>query len=421
MPKPSDLLPISKTETPGDAESLAAVVRGAHVERTPLYPIGGGTSLDFGLPAKAKGVGLSLSGLNRVVDYPARDMTITVEAGIRMRQLAEILAAEKQRLPIDPPHPDAATLGGVIATNFNGPRRYGEGSIRDYVIGITAIDGRGVAFKGGGRVVKNVAGYDFCKLLTGSLGTLGVISQVTLKVRPQPEAMKLVAISLDSDVQAERVLAALSMSQTTPSAIELVAGPEWEKDPALGSFFGKPVGDIVPPVIVVALEGTAIEVAWMHKQLLEEMRGEGVSRAAAIGDAEATAHWQRLCDFPQSGDAALVIKGNMVAEGTVPFTAALREVDPKCSIAAHAGNGIVVARFPQFPSEGLSRVLLGKLMPVASKHHGSVVVLSNPSGAEVTRSSTWGGIDIPFSLMTEIKRQFDPANILNPGRFVYGE
>ncbi|MCA9156305.1 MAG: FAD-binding oxidoreductase, partial [Planctomycetales bacterium] len=179
-----DNLPLERTEQPTSPEALAEVVREAHETETPVYPIGGGCSLNFGLPAKKPGIGLSLTALHRVIDYPARDMTITVEAGATMAQLRDTLLAERQKLPIDVPLTDRATIGGVVATNWNGPRRYGYGAVRDFVIGIGAVDGRGRAFKGGGRVVKNVAGYDFCKLLTGSLGTLAVITQVTLKVRP---------------------------------------------------------------------------------------------------------------------------------------------------------------------------------------------------------------------------------------------
>ena len=120
-------------------------------------------------------------------------------------------------------------LGGVIATNASGPRRYGQGTIRDYVIGITAVDGRGVEFHGGGRVVKNVAGYDFCKLLTGSLGTLGVITQVTLKVKPRPRVSSLVACDVASFEEAEKLLAAFGQSRTTPTAIELLSGPAWNE------------------------------------------------------------------------------------------------------------------------------------------------------------------------------------------------
>ncbi|HEY2147298.1 MAG TPA: FAD-binding oxidoreductase, partial [Pirellulales bacterium] len=149
---------MTETITPADQAELAAAVRAAFEAGTPVYPVGGGTSLNYGLPRARPGIELSLAKLNRVIDYPARDMTITVEAGITIAALAATLAAERQRLPIDAPNADRATLGGVIATNWSGPLRYGHGTIRDYVIGISAVDGRGVPFKGGGRVVKNVAG-----------------------------------------------------------------------------------------------------------------------------------------------------------------------------------------------------------------------------------------------------------------------
>src|SRR5436190_8463483 len=118
-------LPIKTTLTPADQTALASAVAQAFADGSALYPIGGGTSLEFGLPAKAPGSGLSLSGLNRVVDYPARDLTVTVEAGVTMQTLADLLAKEGQRLPLDVPQPAKATVGGVVATNWNGPRRYG--------------------------------------------------------------------------------------------------------------------------------------------------------------------------------------------------------------------------------------------------------------------------------------------------------
>src|SRR5437588_1408519 len=221
-------LPVKKTLEPATQEELHRSLCEAYETVTPLYPIGGGTSFDYGLPAKASGNALSLQKLNRVIDYPARDMTVTVEAGVTMKALADLLATERQRLPIDVPQAQRATIGGVIVTNWNGPRRYGEGTVRDYVIGIGAVDGRGQPFKGGGRVVKNVAGYDFCKLLTGSLGTLGVITQVTFKVRPVTEQFNLMACAVETSGKAEKLLAALVTSATTPVAVELLAGPAWD-------------------------------------------------------------------------------------------------------------------------------------------------------------------------------------------------
>ena len=143
------------------------------------------------------GVAIDTRSLGRVIDYPHADMTITVEAGITAAALRAVLAEQNQRLLIDVPQADRATLGGVFATNTSGPRRFGLGRPRDQIIGVSFVTSEGVVVKGGGRVVKNVAGYDFPKLLTGSMGTLGIITQMTLKVRPMPEASAIVWVPFD--------------------------------------------------------------------------------------------------------------------------------------------------------------------------------------------------------------------------------
>ena len=178
---------MTDTVAPADAQDVAEAIRRAYEENTAIYPLGGGTSVAYGLMPIREGIGLQVGGLSQIVDYTPRDMTIVVDPGVRVADLANTLSGEKQILPVDAPQAESATIGGLIATDWSGPRRYGYGTLRDYVIGIGAVDGRGVPFKGGGRVVKNVAGYDFCKLLTGSLGTLGVITQLTLKVKPRQE------------------------------------------------------------------------------------------------------------------------------------------------------------------------------------------------------------------------------------------
>jgi glycolate oxidase FAD binding subunit len=410
----SDLLPIKETLRPTTQDDVAASVRGAFESETPLYPIGGGTSLDFGLPAKAAGRGLSLVKLNRVVDYPARDMTVTVEAGVTMRALAELVAKERQRLPVDVPQADQATIGGVIATNWNGPRRYGEGALRDFVIGISAVDGRGLPFKGGGRVVKNVAGYDFCKLLTGSLGTLGVITQATLRLKPIPEQSALVACSVPGGGAAEKLLAGLVTSKTNPTAIELLAGPAWKNDPALAELLHASAESLY---LVVGLEGTSAEVEYMVRQLSGEWSSLGIAAPLVVGEAGAL--WQRLIEFSSGGQSPLVLKASVAASGTTALIEAARRLDSDCSIQAHAGNGVVIIKMSKFPAQGLSRALVGNLQPAAAAHYGQVIVLSNASGAEMTHQSAWGATDAPLELMTAVKRRFDPKDILNRGRLVY--
>ncbi len=409
---------MTDTIIPADQPSLIAAVREAFETETLLYPFGGGTSLDYGLPPARPGKNLALSALNRVIDYPARDMTITVEAGITMTALAETLATERQRLPIDAPQADRATLGGVIATNASGPLRFAHGTIRDYVIGITAVDGRGTAFKGGGRVVKNVAGYDFCKLLCGSLGTIGVIAQVTLKVKPVPEQTALLACRIASLDQAERLLAALVNSQTAPAAVEFVAGPGWSDDPALEPLVGGEFGHLI-----VALEGTAPEVEWMQRTLAAEWQTLG-NTTHAVAAEQAAGLWNRLRDFPSPGPAslgepALVLKLNVPPSQTAAMIRLLREIAADCSIQAHAGNGIIIARFPSFPAGGISRLVVGRLQPAAQLVGGAAIVLTSANPGELTRQAVWGGAAADVKLMEAVKRQFDPKNLLNPGRFVY--
>ena len=202
---------------------------------------------------------------------------------------------------------------------------------------------------------------------------------------------------------------------TTPAAIELLSGPAWDAEPALKTLAGASGPEKL--YLVVALEGSAVEVEWMTGRLHDEWCEQGIEAPITIGDA--TDFWKKLVDFPALGNAPLVLKASLVPSGVTPFIDALRKLDREASIQSHAGNGIVVARLSAFPKEGLSRALVGNLQPAAAAQHGSLMVLSNPSGNEMTHQSAWGGLDAPFPLMSAVKQKFDPKNILNPGRFVY--
>jgi FAD/FMN-containing dehydrogenase len=219
---------------------------------------------------------------------------------------------------------------------------------------------------------------------------------------------------LPDAVAAECHLAALTKSRTTPTAIELLAGPAWQTDPALAGL------DQASPsrlYLVVGLEGTGKEIEYMTRQLAAEWQELGVEAPLLVG--EGTALWQRLVEFPAEGDSPLVLKASVVPSGTTAIIEAARRLDPDCSLQAHAGNGTLIIKMSKFPAQGLSRALVGDLQPAAAAHHGQVVVLSNPSGAEMTHQSVWGATDSPLDLMTAVKRRFDPQDILNRGRFVF--
>jgi glycolate oxidase FAD binding subunit len=353
-------------------------------------------------------------------------MTVTVEAGFRIGELQKLLAGERQRLPVDCPQPASATVGGIVATNTSGPRRFGNGTMRDYVIGISAVDGHATAFKAGGRVVKNVAGYDFCKLLTGSAGTLSVITQVTLKVRPLPEASAFVVAPVRSLEQAEKVLAGLVQSRTTPAAIELLIGAAWANDPALGDLRPGEAG-----FLVAGLEGTAAEVRWMTRTLVDEWRlglangDAGSLDIRAVPEGEVAQLWQRLVEFPaalvgaESSTPALVLKISMPPSRLVEMLKLVLAFDATCSIQAHAGNAIAIVKFAAFPATEISKTLIGKFQPAAQRFGGSCIVLRCANPGELTHQAMWGGLGDSAILMEEVKRQFDPKGLFNPGRFVY--
>lgn len=411
----ADQLPIDETQQPTDSAGVAEAIRAANDRRSAIYSVGGGTSLRFGLEARTRGAALLVTGLNRVIDYPARDMTITVEAGVTLSRLAATLRAERQWLPVDAPEPDRATVGGLIASGWNGPRRFGWASLRDYVIGVSAVDGRGVAFRGGGRVVKNVAGYDMCKLLTGSMGTLAVVTQATFKVRPMPDKSALVAADLSESEAVERQLAALMRSRVTPAAVEVVAGPQWADDEALGAS-GPSAWRMI-----VGLEGTNAEVDWMVDQLASEMpRIGGVNHPPRVITSDAASSlWSRLRDFSVASDEPLLIQAVVRPSRVVEFIELIRRCDSTASVQSHAGNGVVIARFAAFDAAAVSSSLVKQLHSAAAAFGGHLTVLASRGLGELTRQAAWGGVQPAMHWMDRVKQQFDPQHVLNPGRFVF--
>ncbi len=408
-------LPLADTQVPADQGELAECVRRAAATGTPLYPLGGRTALSFGTVAKTAGRGLSTERLTRIVDYPARDMTITVEAGLTAAELARTLAAEGQFLPVEIARPDRATVGGAAAVNFSGPRRFGYGTLRDYLIGISAVDGTGTPFKAGGRVVKNVAGYDFCKLLTGSLGTLAVITQLTFKVRPLPAAAAWLSTDLTTPAAAEPLLEALVRTRTTPTAVELVAGPAVAELPGLDApASSKPVR------LLIRLEGTHIETRWMVDQLRGEQRGLGVAESRVVEGADVDALDRRLIEFG-CGDAPrrTVLKFNVRPSRVTQIVEVVRRAFANASITARAGSGVVLAELDDVATHELAAPLIRELQPAASAAGGRVVVWSSPAPEELTRQMAWGSSREDHGVLAAVKRQFDPHDVLNRGRFVF--
>lgn len=400
-----------KSSEPKTVVEIIETVQNASADGLAIFPLGGRTTLDLGLSPSRPGIGLDLRNLNQVIAYPARDMTITVQAGITIAKLQEILAGENQRLPIDVPLADRATLGGAIVANASGPRRYGFGTWRDYVIGISVINDQGHEVKAGGRVVKNVAGYDMAKLYIGSLGTLGIISQVTLKLKPRPEEQALMILECPPE-SVKSILDRLHASKTRPVCIELL-------NPAVVQAINKQPPGLLPKsaqwMIIVGFEDNSQAVAWQIEQLIKERLPESTGGLITRFSVTADPLWQALIDFPLRPDSTLSFKANMVSSATADFCLHAEELIPGIQIQAHAGNGIVIGHIVDLGTVSQVRATLERLQAAAIAGQGNVVVTR--CLPEWKRElPVWGVPRADAWLMRAVREKLDPHQLFNPGR-----
>jgi glycolate oxidase FAD binding subunit len=402
-------LPVHAPQT---VDELRRIVADAVARKLAVYPIGGRTMLSFGLPPARDGLAVDTTGLGRVIDYPSRDMTITVEAGIRVAKLQEILQAEGQRLPVDVPRAHDATIGGAIATNTSGSRRYGFGTLRDYVIGISVVDAAGRESKAGGRVVKNVAGYDLCKLYTGSFGSLGIISQVTLKLRPLCEASAIAWIQLPHNDAASEAIERLARSATRPSAIDVLNPPAAE---CVAPGAAPPIAS-GRWVLVVGFEETCDAVAWQRSKLIEELDGL-VQSCVWFEDSKSLPIWRSLAEFQLREGTTLSFKANVKSSASFEFLDAVRRLSIPWSAQAHAGNGVVFGHVAVADDLLAVSSSLSELRARAVAMKGNLIVRHCPTEWK-SQLAIWGEPRGDTWLMRDLKRKLDPDGVLNPGRFV---
>jgi glycolate oxidase FAD binding subunit len=307
---------------------------------------------------------------------------------------------------LDAPESGRATLGGIFATNASGPRRFGFGRARDQIIGIRFVNAAGEVIKGGGRVVKNVAGYDLPKLLTGSMGTLGIIAELTLKVRPLPEASALAWIRFHRLVDAAQAIDRLNTSATRPVAIELLNRPAAS---LVGRTGDLPVEDWV---VVVGIEDNAESVAWQLDRLTLELgRTDLVFRQGE----DSASLWTALVDSQAADIGPLTLAINLRPSTALGFLPALDQA--RWAIQSHAGNGILRAHLQG--EAGLESIApeVDRLRLEAVRLGGNLTLPRCPT-AWKERLRVWGQPRGDWSIAEKVKAALDPLGVLNPGRFV---
>ena len=382
---------IERKVRPESVAEVQAVLKYAHESGSAVLPWGGGTGQDYGAPPKKADLLLDLSGLNSLIAHEYADMTVTVQAGMTLAALQEQLAQHGQFLPLDPAQPERATIGGILATNASGPLRLGYGSVRDWLIGISVVDSQGRLVKGGGKVVKNVTGYDLPKLHVGALGTLGVIVEATFKVSPRPEVARTL------------------VAQATPASdLATVATRLWRETTPVSLLLHE---DLQGRFLVALYHGTALvaqDTAERGIAIAEECRlqspqvysGELVPESpTAPIQVRLTASPSDLVTLHNAAFDALAETGaildSWLGVGTLTLT---WEADDERARAG-ASKALMLAKI-----RGVRFTLL----------HGPLALRSG--GLE----ALWFPAPPARVLHERVKEALDPSNLLNPGRFVCG-
>jgi glycolate oxidase FAD binding subunit len=385
-------VPARFVATPGSTGEAAAILRAAAEHQLTVVARGAGTKQDWASPPRQVDLVVDTRRLTGVVEHAAGDLIAVVRAGTGIEELRDKLAPAGQQLALDAPL--GATVGGTVAVNTSGPRRMLYGTVRDLLIGVTVVRADGVIARAGGKVVKNVAGYDLGKLITGAYGTLGLVTECAFRLHPLPVAGAYVSRRVDGPRQAGRLVAAVLGAQVVPGALEVNAPPDGGVE------------------VAVLLEGTA---------------GGVTARAAATsallgGDATASTsapEWWSAYPW-RPGDVGLKLTGAL--SGVPDLLAAARATADRhgvpVTVRGSAGTGVLYAGLPGAARPEAVAEIVDELRGAAGEAGGHAVVLTAPAAVR-ERVDLWGPVD-GLDLMRRVKRQFDPDARLAPGRFVGG-
>jgi glycolate oxidase FAD binding subunit len=371
------------------------IVRSSNARRRPLIIRGGGTRLAVGNPPRELESIVAMDAMARVLAYSPDDMVITTEAGMTLADLDRVLAPAGQRVPLEAPNPELATIGGLAAANFNGGIAYGFGYPRDQIVGMTVVDGVGRVLRAGGRVVKNVAGYDLPRMLVGSLGTLAVIADVTLRTQPRPEVVDRCALDFTDERSLEEIRQKLFRSRLPLRSFDIVGAHDRERPPWR---------------MHLSMEGTAKQVEYLRRTITTLAREEAC-RINAPGSGT------------QGADEA-----NFVARFTITPSTAVRYASMLLGRAhsiveeprglLECGGALLRLRATCTSREEFAALI--QLCKERNEAGVGALLLEKIPSEQKRDVDVWCGPIYGLHLMRRLKAKFDPNAVLAPGRFVGG-
>ena len=386
---------------PGTIEETSEVMKLASREGLAVSPRGGGTKMGLGNIPRAVDLILSTARMDGIIEHVPGDQIVRAQAGLKLQDLQDNLSEADQMFGVDPPE-EGATVGGVVAANASGPRRLRYGTVRDLIIGIKVVLADGTVAKAGGKVVKNVAGYDLSKLFTGSLGTLGIIAEANFRLHPIRESARTVLVEVDDHSQIAEVAQALThstFSQFVLDALEM----RWEHDGG---------------VIAALFEGIEPAVEAQSSAATELLRSHG--EANVLGKDDGDEFWDGFARRPwATGDVALKIGAppSDLAAVLDSVVGAAERAGVEASLSGHAGTGVTFAGLSG-EVDGLLEVV-EEVREIRIRRGGSAVVQEAPLAIK-ERLDVWGPAGDYLGLTRRVKEKFDPGYIMNPGRFLGG-
>ncbi len=397
---------------PETGEEVASILSFAAEERLAVTPRGGGTALHLGNRPQRADILLHTTSIRGELVHSPEDMVATVPSGLSVQEVNAQLAQYGQSLPLDPPMPEKATIGGVLASRTMGPRTQGFGRPRDSVLGMKVALPDGSMIRAGGKVVKNVAGYDLTKLYTGSLGTLGVILEATFKLRPLPEATASLALPFPTLDGAVRTSGDLLRSGLKPLAFAVLSA---------GSADALELGSHAYYLLVeFGDQEEVVERGLSQTRGMAEMRGAGGGLLSQGEESDDI--WAAVASLP-------VKDWEICFQGFVPLAtmealldgvqSALAAVAPEPGIVAHPGFGMVHMSPLRSLGNDTAAQLFEELVVLCSSLGGQLLLERAPPGLK-SEVDVWGPQPPAFDLMSRLKAQFDPLRTLNPGRFLGG-
>jgi FAD/FMN-containing dehydrogenase len=396
---------------PRSIEELGEMLCFAAKERLSVIPAGAGTWLEMGNQPTRAHLIISTTRMNRIIEYEPADLTATVEAGCALTEFNAHAAAHRQTIPLDPFGNENSTLGAMVATGSYGPLRCGYGTPRDWVIGMRVAHADGKITKAGGKVVKNVAGYDLCKLYTGSFGTLGMIGELSFKLRARPPHEQTLIFYAQEPSELCTLASRLTDSDTQPAALELFSTSAQE------------LGDGRASQRYALALRFINEAETIQAQAGEAMRLGADFKSEMLSDEEAVKFWRAYHDEEAAAHWGLILRLSVLPTDLAAMTADVERLLPFSSLRLHAANGIIRLHAAAQALDGFKKrerpKRISELRQRAQSRGGHLVILRAPDEIK-SQLDVWGDVGPTAHLMRALKEKFDPQAQLNPGRFVVG-